>query len=38
VLGVDGATAVYLAEAARASMESGQPVDMKTFVSTGAVA
>jgi myo-inositol 2-dehydrogenase/D-chiro-inositol 1-dehydrogenase len=38
VLASDGATAVYLAEAARASMESGQSVDMKTFVSTGAVA
>jgi len=38
VLASDGATAVYLAEAARASMESGQPIDMKTFVSTGAVA
>ncbi|GAA1570663.1 MULTISPECIES: Gfo/Idh/MocA family protein [Kribbella] len=38
VLAADGATAVYLAEAARASMESGQPIDMKTFVSTGAVA
>jgi myo-inositol 2-dehydrogenase/D-chiro-inositol 1-dehydrogenase len=38
VLASDGATAVYLAEAARASMESGQPIDMKTFVSSGAVA
>jgi myo-inositol 2-dehydrogenase/D-chiro-inositol 1-dehydrogenase len=38
VLASDGATAVYLAEAARASMETGQVVDMKTFVSTGAVA
>jgi len=38
VLGLDGATAVYLAEAARASMESGRAVDMKTFVQTGAVA
>ncbi|GAA1572460.1 Gfo/Idh/MocA family oxidoreductase [Kribbella hippodromi] len=38
VLASDGAAAVYLAEAARASMESGQPIDMKTFVSTGAVA
>ncbi|HWD77830.1 MAG TPA: Gfo/Idh/MocA family oxidoreductase [Kribbella sp.] len=38
VLAADGATAVYLAEAARASMESGQPIDMKSFVSTGAVA
>ncbi|TDW81679.1 MULTISPECIES: Gfo/Idh/MocA family protein [Kribbella] len=38
VVASDGATAVYLAEAARASMESGQPIDMKTFVSTGAVA
>ncbi len=38
VLAADGATAVYLAEAARASMETGQVVDMKTFVSTGAVA
>jgi predicted dehydrogenase len=38
VLASDGATAVYLAEAARASMESGRAVDMKTFVQTGAVA
>jgi myo-inositol 2-dehydrogenase/D-chiro-inositol 1-dehydrogenase len=38
VLAGDGATAVYLAQAARASMESGQPIDMKTFVATGAVA
>ena len=38
VLAPDGATAVYLAEAARASMETGRAVDMKTFVQTGAVA
>lgn len=38
VLASDGATAVYLAEAARASMETGRVVDMKTFVSTGVVA
>ncbi|MEU4195792.1 Gfo/Idh/MocA family oxidoreductase [Kribbella sp. NPDC026611] len=34
----DGAMAVYVAEAARASMETGKVIDMKTFVSTGAVA
>src|SRR3954451_8208061 len=38
VLASDGATAVYLAEAARASMESGRTIDMKTFVSTGVTA
>jgi myo-inositol 2-dehydrogenase/D-chiro-inositol 1-dehydrogenase len=38
VLASDGASAVYLAEAARASMETGKVIDMKTFVSTGAVA
>nr|WP_272954706.1 Gfo/Idh/MocA family oxidoreductase [Kribbella sandramycini] len=38
VVGADGAAAVYLAEAARASMESGQTIDMKSFTSSGAVA
>ncbi|MFG1816730.1 Gfo/Idh/MocA family protein [Kribbella sp. NPDC049174] len=38
VLAADGAAAVYLAEAARASMETGQVIDMKTFDPTGAAA
>jgi predicted dehydrogenase len=38
VVGDDGAAAVYLAEAARASMESGKTIDMKSFTSSGAVA
>ncbi len=38
VLAADGAAAVYLAEAARASMETGQVIDMRTFDPTGAAA
>jgi myo-inositol 2-dehydrogenase/D-chiro-inositol 1-dehydrogenase len=38
VSAVDGANAVYLAEAARASMETGQAIDMNTFDSSGAAA
>jgi len=38
VVGADGAAAVYLAEAARASMESGKTIDMKSFTSSGVVA
>jgi predicted dehydrogenase len=38
VLAADGAAAVYLAEAARASMETGRVIDMVTFDPTGAVA
>jgi predicted dehydrogenase len=38
VLAKDGAAAVYLAEAARASMETGRVIDMLTFDPTGAVA
>jgi len=38
VLAPDGATAVYLAEAARASMQTGRAVDMTTFDPSGVVA
>ena len=38
VVAADGAAAVYLAEAARASMETGQVIDMRTFDPTGAAA
>ncbi|TCC62024.1 Gfo/Idh/MocA family oxidoreductase [Kribbella pittospori] len=38
VLAPDGAAAVYLAEAARASMETGRVIDMVTFDPTGAAA
>ncbi|MEU4608708.1 Gfo/Idh/MocA family oxidoreductase [Kribbella sp. NPDC023972] len=38
VLASDGATAVYLAEAARSSMETGRTIDMTTFDPSGAVA
>ena len=38
VLASDGATAVYLAEAARASMASGRAIDMTSFDTSGAVA
>jgi myo-inositol 2-dehydrogenase/D-chiro-inositol 1-dehydrogenase len=38
VLASDGATAVYLAEAARTSMETGRTIDMTTFDPSGAVA
>jgi predicted dehydrogenase len=38
VVAADGAAAVYLAEAARASMETGQVIDMRTFDPAGAVA
>ncbi|WP_433160334.1 Gfo/Idh/MocA family protein [Kribbella sp. CA-247076] len=38
VQAADGAAAVYLAEAARASMETGRVIDMKSFDPTGAAA
>ena len=38
VVAADGAAAVYLAEAARASMETGRVIDMLTFDPTGAAA
>ena len=38
VVAPDGAAAVYLAEAARASMETGRVIDMLTFDPTGAAA
>ncbi|GAB2667535.1 Gfo/Idh/MocA family protein [Kribbella swartbergensis] len=38
VAAADGAAAVYLAEAARASMETGRVIDMKSFDPTGAAA
>jgi myo-inositol 2-dehydrogenase/D-chiro-inositol 1-dehydrogenase len=38
VLAADGATAVYLAEAARESMATGRTIDMTTLDPTGAVA